>query len=101
MCNFRRKKIIEVIKDAQEGKISFEERDNILEPYEQYIERVLDDCKDVDSELNINSKLEDRIGGLDMKRICEEIQENDSESNSHSVMQQKSGKASRKIKKIS
>lgn len=99
MCNFRRKKILEVIKDAQEGKISFEERDSILEPYEKYIDRVLDDCKEMDSEFNINSKLEDRIGGLDMKRICEEIQENDSESNSNSVHQ--TAKASKKSKKLS
>ena len=89
MCNFRRKKIMQVIKDAQEGKMSFEERDSILEPYEQYIDRVLDDCNDVESELNISSKLEDRVGGLDMKRICEEIQENDSDTNSHCVNRDK------------
>ena len=69
--------------------MSFEERDSILEPYEQYIDRVLDDCNDVESELNISSKLEDRVGGLDMKRICEEIQENDSDTNSHCVNRDK------------
>lgn len=74
-----------MLQDAQNGKISFEERDSILEPYEQYIERVLDECKDMESEFNINSRLEDKTigaGRLDMKRICEEIQEIDSETNS-------------------
>lgn len=30
MCNFRRKKILEVLQDAQAGVITFEERDHLL-----------------------------------------------------------------------
>lgn len=80
MCNFRRKKILELLQDAQAGKITFEERDHLLQPYEQYIERVLDDCHEMDDEMQ-PPESEDgahrKMGaGLDMKRICEEIREN-------------------------
>ena len=46
MGNFRRKKIIETIKNAHQGKISHEESKEILKPYESYIERLLDECQE-------------------------------------------------------
>lgn len=70
---------MEVLQDAQDGKISFAQRDHLLKPYEQYLERVLDDCRDMDQEYDIQNQsreeeVNQRIGaGLDMKRICEEI----------------------------
>lgn len=45
MSNFRRKKILETL---QNNKISHEEKNEILQPYEEYIERVLDHFQEND-----------------------------------------------------
>lgn len=47
MSNFRRKKILETLKNK---KISFEEKNEILQPYEEYIERVLDQYQEQEVE---------------------------------------------------
>ena len=44
MSYFRRKKILDTLKDK---KISFDDKDEILKPYEEYIERVLDQLQDI------------------------------------------------------
>jgi hypothetical protein len=83
MGNFRRKKIIETIKNAHQGKISHEESKEILKPYEVYIERLLDECQefqDIDSKIEIETKKNDYY--LDQKRICDEISEHQDEKSS-------------------
>lgn len=83
MGNFRRKKIIETIKNAHEGKISHEESKEILKPYESYIERLLDECQefqDIDSKLDAETRKNDCF--LDSKRICDEISEHHDEKSS-------------------
>ena len=43
MGNFRRKKILDTLKNKQ---ITYDEKNNILQPYEDYIDRVLDQFQD-------------------------------------------------------
>ena len=45
MGNFRRKKILDTLKNKQ---ITYDEKNNILQPYEEYIDRVLNEFQDQD-----------------------------------------------------
>ena len=45
---------MEVLEDAQFGKITFEERDHLLKPYEEFLDRIFEDCKEMDFECNNN-----------------------------------------------
>ena len=70
MSNFRRKKILETL---QNQKLSFEEQDEILGPFEDYLERVFDQFKDNnDKSAEESSQMSYRPKGLDMKRLEEE-----------------------------
>ena len=68
MSNFRRKKILETL---QNKTLSFDQQDEILAPYEDYLERVFNQFKGGEDELE--SQLSS-IGpkGLAMKRLDEE-----------------------------
>ena len=95
MSNFRRKKILDTLKDK---KISYDDKDEILKPYEDYIERVLDQFQDIQTQHeesiaassyytaadhNNNLKRGKGLGegdqkiGLDCKRVIRETEEAD------------------------
>ena len=70
MSNFRRKKILETLQNKQ---LSFEEQDEILGPYEDYLERVFDQFEaNNDKSREESSQMSYRPKGLDMKRLEEE-----------------------------
>ena len=79
MSNFRRKKILETLQNKQ---LSFEEQDEILGPYEDYLERVFDQFNNCDRSGEESSQLSYGLKGLDMKRLEEEESnlESDAES---------------------
>lgn len=68
MGNFRRKKIIDTLLDKS---INYKEKTEILQPYEEYIERVLDNLDEVEKS---------QYGGLANKRVIEEDSEFNTES---------------------
>ena len=68
MGNFRRKKIIDTLRDKS---ITYKDKTEILQPYEEYIERVLDNLDEVDKS---------QYGGLANKRVIEEDSEFGTES---------------------
>ena len=93
MSNFRRKKILETLKDK---KISYDDKDEILKPYEDYIERVLDQFQDIQiqqeeslaaSSYYADIKRGNHLGGntgvaLDSKRVIRETEEDDENESS-------------------
>ena len=68
MGNFRRKKIIDTLRDKS---ITYKDKNEILQPYEEYIERVLD---------NLDEVGKSQYGGLANKRVIEEDSEFNTES---------------------
>ena len=98
MSNFRRKKILETLKNK---KISYDDKDEILKPYEDYIERVLDQFQDIqtyhEESLAASSYYTDirrgnnkgkQPAGLDSKRVIKETEE-DQEIDSACVSESK------------
>ena len=69
MGNFRRKKIIDTLRDSS---ISYKDKTDILQPYEEYIERVLDSLEEAGQNHNFI--------GLADKRVIEENSEFGTES---------------------
>ena len=70
MSNFRRKKILETLQNKQ---LSFAEQDEILGPYEDYLERVFDQFEaGNEKSRDESSQMSYRPKGLDMKRLEEE-----------------------------
>ena len=83
ISNFRRKKILETL---QSRKLTKDKKDEILEPYEDYIDRLLQQYQD---QYEYQKSDQDKIVGLDLKRLEEEDGESMQDSEFFSARQSK------------